>query len=1325
MKNFISTSWKEMLKSEHLQLNKLSKKAFYFTFILFSLFCFQAESNAQCQVNCQNLNLSLEASGYGLITPDLLLENNSCNPSNFTLVIVDESGNQLPGNLVDCTHLNQTLQATITHTILGVSCTGNILVEDKFSPTIQCEEMSVSCTSAMDPETIGYPTVSDNCSSLDSADLSYTDNNIDLACYTVYNGQEITSKIERTWSVTDDSGNTTSCIQTIYLERITLAQVVFPPSLDGFDAPALDCGADPMDLSLTGEPLINGQPIPNGGGYCELIVNYTDQEVPICLPGSKRVVRTWSVIDMCSQQFILGAQTIKVLDQTPPTILPLADITVGADTSTCDANVILPQTTATDDCSYYTITPQTDFGSGPGPFTMPVGDHIVTYVAEDDCGNTSTTTMTVSVIDNVIPVAICDVTTSVSLSSFGTGFAFPPTFDAGSNDNCGITSYLISRDGVAYSDSLQFNCDDIVNSPIQIKLRVIDAAGNQNECNADVWVQEQVPPVIGCPPNVTLECGDDFTDLSRTYEAIASDNCGIERIEYDDEINLNSCSVGTVDRTWIAYDYNGNSSTCLQTISLVDNTPMIIAFPENIDLYTCGIGTDTTITGSPLITYDCEDVDISYTDSFYGSAYPACYTIIRHWSVINWCEHTSDPTSGIWEASQEIYVHDTIAPVLTCPQDLTVGITNQSCTDGAIILAQVIATDCNPNVTITNDSPYAVNGGPDASGTYPVGVHLIEYTAEDGCGNTSTCEVTVTVQDATPPTPICITGITLPLGPGGFVDITEQNINFGSFDNCTNQSDLVVTIDKSHFTCADVGDNEVTLTVKDDSDNVAECTTIVTIVDGNPMTIVLDYFPVGQYYNITCGVSGGSGSYSYAWSDAASSTGSTLPGMLEGSYAVTVTDLVSDCYAIENITIGSAEYREIQGVITTVNDRPLENIEVVLSGDMNLTANTDQNGMYNFPGVVAGGNYTVLPNFGDDIRNGVTTFDLVLITKHILNLQDLNSPYKLIAADINNSGSITTFDLVLMRQMILDQIDQFPNNTAWRFVDSNFQFTDIEDPFVDDFPELTAYSSLSNNQMNTDFVAIKVGDVNDNAVLNFGEAVDRNANGTLDLVINDRHFEVGDEVVASFRASDFADIAGFQLALNFDGNMLEFEDLNTAELEGFSLQNLGLKKVDQGILGISWNAATDLSLEDDNILFSFRFTAKTSGNLQEAIRMNSTNLVAEAYAGLDKLNPELLDVSIKFEKTSLTGETVLEQNFPNPFSDITTIPFYLEKSGNLNFYITDITGKRNLIQSQFYEKGNQLIQVNLAEYNVGSGIYYYHLELESGEVFTKKMIVLK
>jgi len=232
--------------------------AAFFATLAFLLFTF-SNIQAQCNPNCQNINLSLEASGYGLVdVATVLEEGNSCSPSEFTLTITDESGIELSGNLIDCAYLGQNLMTRLTHITTGDWCEGFILVEDKMTPSISCADTAIYCTSSVDPGVIGYPEIWDNCSSLDNENLSYTDTYVDLACYTNHNGQEVTSKIERQWMVTDDSGNTTACTQSIYLTRITLEEVVFPLSLDDFDRPVLDCGGDPNDLSITGQPLVNG-----------------------------------------------------------------------------------------------------------------------------------------------------------------------------------------------------------------------------------------------------------------------------------------------------------------------------------------------------------------------------------------------------------------------------------------------------------------------------------------------------------------------------------------------------------------------------------------------------------------------------------------------------------------------------------------------------------------------------------------------------------------------------------------------------------------------------------------------------------------------------------------------------------------------------------------------------------------------------------------------------------------------------------------------------------------------------------------------------------
>jgi hypothetical protein len=63
------------------------------------------------------------------------------------------------------------------------------------------------------------------------------------------------------------------------------------------------------------------------------------------------------------------------------------------------------------------------------------------------------------------------------------------------------------------------------------------------------------------------------------------------------------------------------------------------------------------------------------------------------------------------------------------------------------------------------------------------------------------------------------------------------------------------------------------------------------------------------------------------------------------------------------------------------------------------------------------------------MTGGVSTLDLVDMQKHLL-IKPLSSPYKMIAADANNSKSITAIDLIEMRKLILGIYAELPYNTS-------------------------------------------------------------------------------------------------------------------------------------------------------------------------------------------------------------------------------------------------------------------------------------------------------
>ena len=137
----------------------------------------------------------------------------------------------------------------------------------------------------------------------------------------------------------------------------------------------------------------------------------------------------------------------------------------------------------------------------------------------------------------------------------------------------------------------------------------------------------------------------------------------------------------------------------------------------------------------------------------------------------------------------------------------------------------------------------------------------------------------------------------------------------------------------------------------------------------------------------------------------------------------------------------------ISGSITNEKGDLLEEAMVHLDGLSNQQVMTDGSGAFAFT-ADAGENYAIRPVKNDNHNNGVSTLDILLIAKHILSIGPLDSPYKMIAADVNNSGSISAFDMIEIRKLILYINTEFPNNSSWRFVDASYSFQDPPSVFL-------------------------------------------------------------------------------------------------------------------------------------------------------------------------------------------------------------------------------------------------------------------------------------
>ncbi|KGE88875.1 MAG: dockerin type I domain-containing protein [Phaeodactylibacter xiamenensis] len=318
------------------------------------------------------------------------------------------------------------------------------------------------------------------------------------------------------------------------------------------------------------------------------------------------------------------------------------------------------------------------------------------------------------------------------------------------------------------------------------------------------------------------------------------------------------------------------------------------------------------------------------------------------------------------------------------------------------------------------------------SGSYPLGQHSFEVVVDDGCGNVQTAVLPFEVTDCGISTPVCNVGVLVEL-----VLDYETGLETGPLAYLSYQDVLAQPV----FDCTP----PVTYSINFEGE----------AVDPEQYSILLDCEREGTQVlelHAQDDLGNSSNCISYLW-------------VQNNSSYLCVGDLFG-----------------ISGRIRTENGAPLEGVPVAISGQSSVAALTDEMGRYAFPSISEGLDYTLTPEYDEAPLNGVSTFDMVLISRHILGVQPLDSPYKRIAADTNGSGHISALDLIQLRRMILGIESSFDNLSSWRFVDAAYVFPDPANPWEEAFPEVININDLATAvSIGNDFIAIKIGDVNGDA----------------------------------------------------------------------------------------------------------------------------------------------------------------------------------------------------------------------------------------------------
>ena len=309
----------------------------------------------------------------------------------------------------------------------------------------------------------------------------------------------------------------------------------------------------------------------------------------------------------------------------------------------------------------------------------------------------------------------------------------------------------------------------------------------------------------------------------------------------------------------------------------------------------------------------------------------------------------------------------------------------------------------------------------------PPGTYSVTYTQTDTCGTSFSDSFAVEVLDCAAPLPFCEEGMLIEFQSNQFeIQLPSEIFDDGSFDNCGGPVVLSFSSDSTDtvraFYCPDdLGLHEIELWVTDASGNQDFCETFVFFQANIPCEIIPEVWINNKV-------------------------------LTEEEAGISGVEITHEFYLNSSIV----------------------DIECI----------TDENGDCSIYELIWGVNdIVVVPRKDEEYRNGVTTSDMALILKHILGIELLDSPYKIIAADVNNDGHVSTSDLIPMQLLILGLIDGFPNNTSWRFVDAEYEFSNPMNPWSGGpFPEIVGYFNVAlPGEAYPKFFGLKVGDVNNTA----------------------------------------------------------------------------------------------------------------------------------------------------------------------------------------------------------------------------------------------------
>ncbi|MCB9233481.1 MAG: cadherin-like domain-containing protein [Bacteroidia bacterium] len=647
---------------------------------------------------CQDVTVSLDASGNGSTSANAVDDGSTdnCSIASKTLDVTSFNCSNVGGNPVELTVTDGSGNSSV--------CSANVTVVDNVAPAANCQDVTVQLNSSGNASTTAGAV--DNGSSDACGIASLTLNPTSFNCSNVgSNGVTLT--------VTDNNGNTSSCSA-----NVTVEDNVAPVAL---------CQNVTVQLDASGSGSTSANAVNNGSsdacGIASLSLSTTSFN---CGNVGGNAV-TLTVTDNNGNSSSCSAN-VQVEDNVAP-VANCQDVTVQLDASGNGSTTAGAVDNGSGDaCGIASIgLSQTSFNCSN------VGSNGVTLTVTDVNGNVSTCTASVTVEDNVAPIANCqDVT--VQLDANGNGSTSAGAVDNGSNDACGIASIALSQ--------TSFNCSNVGSNGVT--LTVTDNNGNVSTCSANVAVEDNIDPVALCQDvTVQLDASGNGSTTAGAVDNGSNDACGIASLALS-ATSFNCGNVGANPVTLTVTDNNGNVSTCSANVQVEDNVaPVALCQNVTVQLDDQGQGSTTAGAVDNGSNDACGIASISLSTTSFD-----CSDLGSNGVVLT----VTDVNGNVSTCSANVEVEDNIAPSIVCPAAV-----NLEC------LIDIPAANTSLPVTSDNCSVVAVNhlgdvnNGASGCAGNPF-VITRTYEAVDQSGNATTCTQTITVEA----TPIIVSTSTSP-----------------------------------------------------------------------------------------------------------------------------------------------------------------------------------------------------------------------------------------------------------------------------------------------------------------------------------------------------------------------------------------------------------------------------------------------------------------------------------------------------------------------------------------------------------------------------------